>query len=176
MLATTDENLKHAEQMKKFPDMEHDDPNGKRLSSEQDGRIAVALHQNRHLRIRLPDPGAPRGRHDRHHRRQVKYGKERTMNRTVVYATLFAAMAAAGTALADSHLVKGTVTKVDTAAQKMTIRHGPMKKFDMYDGMTMVFRVKDPAMLKQVKPGDDIRFDADRIEGAFTVIELEKDK
>jgi Cu(I)/Ag(I) efflux system periplasmic protein CusF len=98
------------------------------------------------------------------------------MNRTVVYATLFAAMAAAGTALADSHLVKGTVTKVDAAAQKMTIRHGPMKKFDMHDGMTMVFRVKDPAMLKQVKPGDDIRFDADRIEGAFTVIELEKHK
>jgi Cu/Ag efflux protein CusF len=46
----------------------------------------------------------------------------------------------------------------------------------MEDGMTMVFRVKDPAMLKQVKPGDDVRFDADRVDGAFTVIELEKGK
>ena len=31
VLATTDENLKHAEQMKKNPDMEHDDPNAKRV-------------------------------------------------------------------------------------------------------------------------------------------------
>ena len=32
MLATKKENDKHAELMKKYPDMEHDDPNGKRLS------------------------------------------------------------------------------------------------------------------------------------------------
>lgn len=31
MLATTADNLKHAELMKKFPEMEHDDPNAKRL-------------------------------------------------------------------------------------------------------------------------------------------------
>jgi Cu/Ag efflux protein CusF len=79
-------------------------------------------------------------------------------------------------ASANSHLIKGTVTKIDAAAQKMTIRHGPIKKFDMEDGMTMVFRVKDPAMLKQVKAGEEIQFDADRINGAFTVIELEKGK
>jgi Cu/Ag efflux protein CusF len=96
------------------------------------------------------------------------------MRRAAVYAALFAAIS--GTAIASSHLVTGQVTKVDEAAQKLTIRHGPMKKFDMDDGMTMVFRVKDPAMLKQVKAGDKIRFDADRIDGAFTVIEMQKDK
>jgi uncharacterized cupredoxin-like copper-binding protein len=32
MLATVAENRKHAELMKKFPDMEHDDPNGKRVA------------------------------------------------------------------------------------------------------------------------------------------------
>jgi Cu/Ag efflux protein CusF len=89
---------------------------------------------------------------------------------------IVAVAALASTASASSHLVKGTVTKIDAAAQKMTIRHGPIKKFDMDDGMTMVFRVKDPAMLKQVKPGDDVRFDADRVDGAFTVIEIQKDK
>lgn len=31
VLATTEENLKHYEEMKKNPDMEHDDPNGRRL-------------------------------------------------------------------------------------------------------------------------------------------------
>ena len=33
MLATVEENRKHAELMKKFPEMEHDDPNAKRLAS-----------------------------------------------------------------------------------------------------------------------------------------------
>jgi Cu/Ag efflux protein CusF len=100
--------------------------------------------------------------------------KEKVMKRSAVYAALFAIVS--GAAFASSHLVQGKVTKVDAAAQKLTIRHGPIKKFDMEDGMTMVFRVKDPAMLKQVKSGDDVRFDADRIDGAFTVIELEKGK
>jgi uncharacterized cupredoxin-like copper-binding protein len=35
ILATTEENLKHAEQMKKNPEMEHDDPNAKRLAPKQ---------------------------------------------------------------------------------------------------------------------------------------------
>jgi Cu(I)/Ag(I) efflux system protein CusF len=80
------------------------------------------------------------------------------------------------TASANSHLVKGKVTKVDTAAQKLTIRHEPIKKFDMHDGMTMVFRVKDPAMLNELKAGDDIRFDADKVNGAFTVTEIQKER
>ena len=32
LLATTDENLKHAEAMKKNPEMEHDEPNGRRVT------------------------------------------------------------------------------------------------------------------------------------------------
>lgn len=39
ILATTEENLKHAEAMKKNPDMEHDDPNGKSVASEKKGEI-----------------------------------------------------------------------------------------------------------------------------------------
>lgn len=97
------------------------------------------------------------------------------MNRIAVYGALTGALIS-GAALASAHLVEGTVTKVDAAAQKMTIRHGPMKKFDMTEGHTMVFRVKDPAMLKRVKAGDKIRFDADRVNGAFTVTEIEKRK
>ncbi len=79
-------------------------------------------------------------------------------------------------AYAQSSLVDGEVRKVDAAAEKITLRHGPMKKFDMDDGMTMVFRVKDKAMLKQVKAGDKVRFDADKINGQFTVTRIEKAK
>jgi uncharacterized cupredoxin-like copper-binding protein len=39
VLATTQENLKHAEAMKKNPDMEHDDPNAKRVAPKQTSEI-----------------------------------------------------------------------------------------------------------------------------------------
>jgi Cu/Ag efflux protein CusF len=72
--------------------------------------------------------------------------------------------------------VDGQVTKVDESAGKITIKHGPLKKFDMDEGMTMVFRAGDPAMLKAVKPGDKVRFVPDRINGQFTVTKIEKAK
>jgi len=78
-------------------------------------------------------------------------------------------------ALAQTDMVDGQITKVDQSAGKLTIKHGPIKKFDM-DGMTMVFRAQDPAMLKSVKAGDKIRFDVDKVNGQFTVIKLEKGK
>ena len=77
---------------------------------------------------------------------------------------------------AQSALVDGQVTKVDEAAGKISIKHGPLKKFDMDEGMTMVFRAQDPAVLKTVKPGDKIKFDADKINGQFTVTKIEKSK
>ena len=38
--------------------------------------------------------------------------------------------------------------------------------------MTMVFRVKDPALLTQVKPGDKVQFTADKVDGALTVLSI----
>ena len=55
----------------------------------------------------------------------------------------------------------------------MTLKHGPIKKLDM-DGMTMVFRVADPAMLDKMKAGDKIEFEADRVNGAITVTKIGK--
>ena len=39
ILASTEENLKHAEAMKKNPDMEHDDPNGKTVEPKKGAEI-----------------------------------------------------------------------------------------------------------------------------------------
>jgi Cu/Ag efflux protein CusF len=75
-------------------------------------------------------------------------------------------------AAADTELTEGEIRKVDTENRKITIRHGELKSLDM-PAMTMIFRVKDPAMLDQVKAGDKVRFRADKVNGAFTVIELE---
>lgn len=73
-------------------------------------------------------------------------------------------------------LTDGQVTKIDESAGKITLKHGPMKKLDMDMGMTMVYPVQDPAMLKQVKVGDKVRFDADRVNGQITVTKIEKAK
>jgi Cu(I)/Ag(I) efflux system periplasmic protein CusF len=59
----------------------------------------------------------------------------------------------------------------------MTLKHGAIKKLDMDEnGMTMVFRVQDPAMLKPVKVGDKVQFEADRVNGQITVTRIEKAK
>lgn len=75
-------------------------------------------------------------------------------------------------AQAPSALADGEVRKVNKDAKKLTIKHGPIPSLDM-PSMTMVYRVKDPAMLDQVKPGDKIKFSADKIGGAYTVTTLE---
>jgi len=78
----------------------------------------------------------------------------------------------AGSAAHAAMLTEGVVTKVDKAQGKLTLKHGPLESLDM-PGMTMVFRVQDVSWLDQIKPGDTIRFLADRVNGVFTVTALE---
>jgi Cu/Ag efflux protein CusF len=78
--------------------------------------------------------------------------------------------------MAQAPMVNGQVTRIDEAAGKITLKHGPIKKLEMNEGMTMVFRVQDPAMLKRVKVGDKVKFDADRVNGQITVTKIEKAK
>jgi Cu/Ag efflux protein CusF len=73
---------------------------------------------------------------------------------------------------AAEEMSKGEVRKVDKDAQKITIKHGPISNLDM-PPMTMVFRVKDPALLDKVSPGDKIQFLADKVDGAYTVTRIE---
>jgi len=70
-------------------------------------------------------------------------------------------------------LTEGQVRKVDREPGKLTIKHGPLENLGM-DAMTMVFKVKDPAMISQVKVGDKIDFVAEEVDGALTVTKLQK--
>jgi Cu/Ag efflux protein CusF len=97
-------------------------------------------------------------------------------NRFAAALTLWLGASSFGALAQSGDYVNGQVTKIDESAQKITIKHGPLKKFDMEDGMTMVFRAADPAMLKTVKPGDRVRFVPDRVNGQFTVMKIEKAK
>jgi Cu(I)/Ag(I) efflux system protein CusF len=79
-------------------------------------------------------------------------------------------------ATASQHdLVEGQVTKVDVPTERITLRHGPIKSLDM-DSMTMLFRVKDKAMLKAVKVGDKVKFRAERVDGRITLTHIERTK
>jgi Cu(I)/Ag(I) efflux system protein CusF len=79
--------------------------------------------------------------------------------------------AAAATASA-GEMTDGEVRKVDLEAGKVTLKHADIKSLDM-PGMTMVFVVKDKALLNNLKAGDKIRFKAINDGGKFTVTEIQ---
>ena len=93
-----------------------------------------------------------------------------------VAIALSIALLSVGAAFGESATADGQVRKVDAAAAKITIQHGPIKAFDMADPMTMVYRVKDPAMLNTVKAGDNVGFDADHDASGYVITRIEKKK
>ncbi|HEY1091657.1 MAG TPA: copper-binding protein [Rhodocyclaceae bacterium] len=80
-----------------------------------------------------------------------------------------------GTAASSSaaDLTDGEIKKIDKDNKKLTIKHGDIKNLDM-PGMTMVFQVKDPAMVDQVKVGDKIRFKVEKGASGFVVTEIQQ--
>ena len=87
-----------------------------------------------------------------------------------VLAATFAVTAVAAEA------INAEVKKIDEGAGKITLKHGPAKSLGMDEPMTMVYPVKDPAMLKQVKVGDKVKFEADVSADGIVVTRLQKNK
>ena len=75
-------------------------------------------------------------------------------------------------AQAPEALSEGEVRKVDKDAKKITIKHGPLANLDM-PPMTMVFQVKDPALLEQAKAGDKVKFQAEKVGATYFVTKIE---
>ena len=96
---------------------------------------------------------------------------------TFTFAASHAPAPAATSAAETSNLpmVSAEVRKVDMENKKVTLKHGEIKNLDM-PGMTMVFQVKDAAILEKVKAGDKVKFTADKVNGAFTVMSIESAK
>ncbi len=103
---------------------------------------------------------------------------------TILPASTMAASDHAGHGAMPSHqaapnatkMVDGQVKKIDKAAGKVTLAHGPLVNLGMDMPMTMVFRVKDATWLDQMKEGDKIRFTAENVNGAITVVQFEPAK
>ena len=83
-----------------------------------------------------------------------------------------AAQAAAPSTAAANAMSEGEVRKVDLQYGKVTLRHGPLVNLDM-SAMTMVFTVPDPKILEGLKPGDKVRFVADKKDGTYIVTAIE---
>jgi len=79
---------------------------------------------------------------------------------------------ALGATAALAQLADGEIRKVDKEAKKITIKHGEIKSLDM-PPMTMVFQVKDPALLDKAKAGDKVKFDAMKVGGQYFVTKIE---
>lgn len=69
-------------------------------------------------------------------------------------------------------MTEGEVRKIDKDSQKITLKHAEITNLQM-PGMTMVFRVKDAAMLDKVQVGSKVMFAAESTSGAITVTALE---
>ena len=106
-----------------------------------------------------------------------------TMNtslKTLLAAVSLALLTPLGTLADDKHpkpaagaaeMTDGEVRKVDLEGGKLTLRHAEIKSLDM-PAMTMVFVVRDKAMLDKVKAGDKVRFKAVNEAGKYTVTEI----
>ena len=88
--------------------------------------------------------------------------------------TVSAILAACVTAQA-ADTSEGEVRKIDKENKKITLKHAEIKNLDM-PSMTMVFQVRDPAMLDTVKPGDKVVFKAEKVNGALVVTEIQAAK
>ena len=73
---------------------------------------------------------------------------------------------------ASADIANGEVRKVDKDNKKITLKHGAIKNLDM-PGMTMVFGIKDVAMLDGLKVGDKVKFKAEQMGTAIVVTDIQ---
>ena len=165
----------HAALMQKFPEMEHSDPNMVTVAPGKNGEIIWQFTKAGTFTFACLQPG---------HFEAGMVGKVKVsgaMPAAVVASVDMNAdamdqkpkpMNTSKANMAATVMTDGEVKKIDKDTGKITIKHGPITNLGM-PGMTMVFKAKDAAMLDQVKPGDKIRFVAERGDGVLFVTKIE---
>jgi uncharacterized cupredoxin-like copper-binding protein len=154
VLGTPEELKKHAELMKKFPDMEHEEAHMTHVKPGKTGEIVWQFSQPGEFQFACLIPG---------HFEAGMVGKVTVADRGASAAATAAPM------------IDGEVRKIDKPAGKLTLHHGPIPNLEM-PGMTMVFHVANPKLLEGLKEGDKVRFAAARVNGSITVTRIEMSK
>jgi uncharacterized cupredoxin-like copper-binding protein/Cu/Ag efflux protein CusF len=155
VIGTMQDLNEHAELMKKFPDMEHDEPYMAHVKPGETEEIVWQFSRAGEF----------------HYACLIAGHFEAGMIGRIEVAGPGAKIAPAPDAAA-APMAEGQIRKIDKAAGKMTIKHGELKNLGM-PPMTMVFRVKHPALLDKVQVGDSVRFNAEKIGGQYTVTDIE---
>lgn len=86
---------------------------------------------------------------------------------------IFIGTAGLGASAFAQAMAEGVVRRIDLDNKKITIRHGEIKALDM-PPMTMVFVAKQPELLKNLAPGDEIKFEAFDTNGQYSVGKIQK--
>ncbi len=82
---------------------------------------------------------------------------------------------AAASADSQTTWAEGEVRRIDKDNRKITLRHGEIKNLNM-PPMSMVFQVKDPALLDKAAVGAKVRFQAVQEGGSYLLTALEAAK
>jgi Cu(I)/Ag(I) efflux system periplasmic protein CusF len=94
------------------------------------------------------------------------------VEKPVSYPTVAQAAPGSSASPKTSDMTPGEVQKVDKGAGQLTIKHGAIKSLDL-PSSTILFTVRDPALLDTVQPGDKVKFKAMNDGGKVIVTEFE---
>lgn len=167
----TEKDLKaHYEQMMKFPEMEHAEPNMVTVAPGKTGEVIWQFTKSGTVDFACLQPG----HYDAGMKGAVKVAAAKAApSGALAQAQNSGAPApAASPSVASEVMTEGEVRKIDKENKKITLKHGDIKNLEM-PGMTMVFQVKEAALLDAVKQGDKVRFKAERAGGAIVVTEIQ---
>lgn len=167
VLGTQKDLQEHYEVMKKNPEMEHAEANMVSVAPGKSGEIIWQFTKAGKVDFACLQPG----HYDAGMKGLVNVAGSTSSAQAASPAIVTVATVDAGknsAMVAPTDMADGEVRKVDMDAKKITIKHGEIKNLDM-PGMTMVFQVRDPALLGKVKAGDKIRFTAEKAGGAIVV-------
>lgn len=167
VLGTPQELREHYAMMMKMPEMEHADDNQVTVAPGGTGEVIWKFTKAGDVDFACLQPG----HYDAGMKGLVKVaGGHGLMNHgnmggMSMPGTKMESSAAAG-------MTEGEVRKIDRDNQKITLRHGALKHLDM-PGMTMVFGVRDAAMLSKVQVGSKVHFVAEKVEGSLVLTAIE---
>ena len=163
VLGTEKELKEHYEIMKKNPEMEHADSNMVTVAPGKTGEIIWQFTKAGKVDFACLQPG----HYDAGMKGLVTVSGNSPLVKTQAKTD--------EPKQAASNMTEGEIRKVDMENKKVTIKHGEIKNLDM-PGMTMVFQVKDPAMLDKIKAGDKVLFSAEKASGALVVTDIQPTK
>ena len=169
VLGTTKDLKAHAAVMLKHPEMEHADANMTSLQPGTTGEIIWQFSKAGEVNFACLQPGhfdaGMKGK-------VVVSGTKKSSEKDAPEVKEKPLTPISPQASSSAEMSAGEIRKVDKDAKKITIKHGEIKSLEM-PPMTMVFQIKDAAMLDQVKVGDKVNFVAEKIGGALVVTKIE---